>query len=397
MAADAYSRTAPAWELLRECAAPRADAARMRELLTGLGPDPAWEGILALAWEHGVVPLLARALEKAGALEEIPAAAGGRLKEACKTQLFFSLSMAAELARIAGRFQQAGLEAAAVKGPVLAQQAFGNGSLRQYADLDLVVRHRDVARATRILLEDGYTAEISAQEAAGKDIPGQYCFRRETPPALVELHTERTLRYFPKRLPVEVFFARRENVRVDGKNVPALSAEDALVFLCVHGSKHFWERLMWIADVAGFAARQRNLDWERVFAVARETGTERMLRLGLLLAREVLFAELPADAVAAVRADRVAARLAAALRERMSAGEEPGAGVLRRARMRLWMCGGGFRGASCLLRLIFTPTEEDWGGGGGNHPAGWRDALRRPLRLARKYGGVSRRKPAAGE
>lgn len=397
MAAEANSRTGAAWELLRECAAPRADAARTRELLARLGPEPGWESILELARKHGVVPLVALALEKAGALEEMPAAAGAQLKESCKTHLFFSLSMAAELARIAGRFEQAELDAAAVKGPVLAQQAFGNCSLRQYADLDLVVRHRDAARATRILMEDGYTAEIPAEEAAGDNIPGQYCFRRETPPALVELHTERTLRYFPLGLPVEELFARRERVVVDGKAIPAFSPEDTLVFICVHGSKHFWERLMWIADVAGFAARQRNLDWERVFAVARETGTERMVRLGLLLAADVLSAELPVAARAATRADRAAARLAAALHERMSSGEESGAGVVRRARMRLWMLGGAFRGAACLLRLIFTPTEEDWSGKGGSRAAGWRDALRRPLRLARKYGGASRRKPAAGE
>jgi hypothetical protein len=387
MGGEGMSREEAAWELLRTSAAARLDGARARELLARLGPEPEWQAILELARKHGMTPLLARTLENAGAIEEMPAGAREELKESCKEHLFFSLRMTAELGRICGRFAAAGLEAAAVKGPVLAQQAFGASSLRQYADLDIVVRQRDAARATRMLLEDGYAAEISEKEAAGENIPGQYCFWRENPAALVELHTERTLRYFVKGFPVEEFFARRENAIVDGQSVPALSAEDTLVFICVHGSKHFWERLMWIADVAGFAARRRDLDWRKVFAVARKTGTERMVRLGLLLAADVLSAELPEAAMAEARANRVAARLAGKLGGRIFRGEEMEAGALRRARMRAWMCGGGWRGAAFLLRLLFTPTEEDWSGEGGNRAAGWGGVPRRPLRLARKYGG----------
>jgi hypothetical protein len=381
------SRGNAAWELLRASAAARLDSARTRELLARLGPEPEWKAILELARRHGMMPLLARALENAGEIEGMPAGAREELKEFCKEHLFFSLGMTAELGRICGRFAAAGVEAAAVKGPVLAQQAFGGGGLRQYADLDIVVRQSDAARATRILMEDGYAAEISAEEAGGKNIPGQYCFWRESPAALVELHTERTLRYFVKGFPVEEFFARREKVSVDGQSVPALSAEDTLVFICVHGSKHFWERLMWIADVAEFAARQSGLDWRKVFAVARETGTERMVRLGLLLAANVLAAEIPEAAIAPARADHAAARLAGELGGRFSGGEEMEAGALRRARMRAWMCGGRWRGAAFLLRLLFTPTEEDWSGEAGSRAAGWRGVLRRPLRLARKYGG----------
>jgi len=376
-----------AWELLRASAAARLDRARTRELLARLGPEPEWNAILELARRQGIAPLLARALENAGGIEEMSAGAREELKEFCKEHLFFTLRMTAELGRICGRFAAAGVEAAAVKGPALAQQAFGGGSLRQYADLDIVVRQRDAARATRILLEDGYAAEISEEEAGGKNIPGQYCFWRESPAALVELHTERTLRYFVKGFPVEELFARRERVSVDGQSVPALAAEDALVFICVHGSKHFWERLMWIADVAGFVERQSGLDWGKALAVARETGTERMVRLGLLLAADVLAAEIPAEAIAAARADRAAARLAGELGQRFRGGEEMEEGALRRARTRAWMCGGGWRGAAFLLRLLFTPTEEDWSGESGRRAAGWRGVLRRPVRLARKYGG----------
>jgi len=37
--------------------------------------------------------------------------------------------------------------------------------------------------------------------------------------------------------------------------------EDELVLICIHGAKHFWERLMWIADVAALISRQTAINW----------------------------------------------------------------------------------------------------------------------------------------
>ncbi len=39
---------------------------------------------------------------------------------------------------------------------------------------------------------------------------------------IVELHTERTMRYFPRPLPIEKFFERRSFVELDGREIPAL-------------------------------------------------------------------------------------------------------------------------------------------------------------------------------
>jgi hypothetical protein len=39
-----------------------------------------------------------------------------------------------------------------------------------------------------------------------------------------------------------------------------------------------------------------------------------------------------------------------------------------------------------LLRLSFSPTEEDWKAGEGESGRKFLDVVRRPFRLARKYG-----------
>jgi hypothetical protein len=50
------------------------------------------------------------------------------------------------------------------------------------------------------------------------------------------------------------------------------------------------------------------------------------------------------------------------------------------------MTGGGLIGAAYLARLSLSPTLEDWAEGAGERRSWLRDAVRRPLRLFRKYG-----------
>ena len=52
--------------------------------------------------------------------------------------------------------------------------------------------------------------------------------------------------------------------------------------------------------------------------------------------------------------------------------------------------GGGMRGTAYLVRLSLSPTEEDWTDGAEEDSSWIPDALRRPFRLARKYGRANR-------
>src|SRR5439155_5626844 len=91
---------------------------------------------------------------------------------------------------------------------------------------------------------------------------------------------------------------------------PALSVEDELVLICVHGAKHFWERLIWIADVAALVSRQKQIDWVRVTDSAQALGAKRMLHIGLCLAADLLKVRMPEEVQAAIKADGPVGRLA---------------------------------------------------------------------------------------
>jgi len=237
------------------------------------------------------------------------------------------------------------------------------------------------------MISAGYKPEIAVESLSPQKIPGQYLFVRTSAPLLVELHTEHTMRYFPLGLPIEDFFARRQLVSVDGHRIPALAIEDEVLLICIHGAKHLWERLSLVADVAAFVTRQTSLNWERTFAAARAVGAERMLHIGLLLAGNLLHAALPQHVQARVQSDRSASHLAAKIATWLPSAGQTQSGLFARALYRVRMRGNVVSGLSYLLRLTFSPTQEDWPAGMENEHDGRFAALRRPVRLVKKYRG----------
>ncbi len=355
------------WSALLECASPAHDLQKLASLLRSTDGDR----LLVLAEEHGVIGQLAGCLRK---LHEdfVSPEIRQALADRQRAQIFFTLRLTAELFGLLELFSSQGIEALVVKGPVLAVQAYGDPAMRSYGDLDMLVRQRNIRRATELMSAAGYVPAVSLSAIDAGRIPGQYLFSKPDSKLIVELHNDCTLRYFPRR------------------HVSALSVEDELVLICIHGAKHFWERLMWIADVAALISRQTAINWERVADSAKAVGAERMLHTGLRLASDLLKAQLPRKVQAAVQADTAATRLAAQTRKWLPAAGFSPPGLFERAFFRMRMRGNLISGSAYLLRLALSSTEEDWQSDaqGNRHPI--LEVLRRPIRLARKYSRAGR-------
>src|SRR5229473_2852869 len=369
------------WPVLLECASPRCDARKLNELLRSAD----WTRLLLLVQKHGMVGHLAAHLHEFDR-DLVPPGMNKTLIECQRAQILLTLRLTAELFRLLKRFAAAEIGVLAVKGPVLSLRAYGDPAMRSYGDLDLLVRQRDIRRATELMIAAGYQAAVPVSAIDAGTIPGQYLFSRPDSKLIVELHNDLTLRYFPRRLPLEAFFARQVRVPLDAHEAPALSVEDELVLISIHGAKHFWERLMWIADVAALVTRQTSIDWQCVADSAKAVGAERMLHTGLRLASDLLRTKLPENVQALVQADVVAARLAEQICKWLTAAGYAPPGLFERAAFRLRMHGGLLSAPAYLLRMSLSPTEEDWNDTGQAKGHWLPDAVRRPFRLARKYG-----------
>jgi Uncharacterised nucleotidyltransferase len=380
--AQHLSHFSPEWRALLECVDPCGSASHLTELVRA---PVRWPHLVALAEDHGVLPLMTRRLDD---VDEsfVPSDVRRKLRELSRARILFDLRMLSEMYRILGCFEAKNVEALLTKGPVLAVRCYGDSGMRQYTDLDFVLRDADVARATQAMIELGYEPKVPMAAIHTKKAAGEYAFFHGSTKLLVELHTERTFRYHPKPLSIDRVFKRQARLHFGDEDIPALSLEDELVLICIHGAKHFWERLLWIADVAALVSRQ-SIDWGRAIAAAGEVNAERMWRMGLLLSTKVAGAALPDHVVDEINSDAVAVQSATQIACRLPVVDDEALGLARRAAFRMRMRGGGFFLSSAyLLRLSLFPTEEDWGVGTEGKHWGIADAISRPFRLARKYG-----------
>jgi hypothetical protein len=379
----------PAEDLLLLCMRPRLGGDTSKRILSIAGSISDWEALIAAAAEHNLAPLVCKNVE-ACAGKALPATCAQRLSQQFLSNSCRNLALTAELFRVLAALEDHSVCATPYKGPVLAAQAYGDIALREFSDLDILLPQRQIVLAHQALIGLGFRSVISGLQAPeiSRRIPGQYAYRRGTE-AIVELHTEATLRYFPKTLDLEGICERREPVEVAGRQVLTFSLEDTLLLLSVHGSKHLWERLGWIEDIAALT-EARAPNWSRTLERAHNWGIRRMALLGIGLAAHLQCAPLPNEIAQCLKNDRVARRLINEIRQRFfSRGVQ--LGVFSRFAFRVHMRGSLAAGIPYALRLATMPTESDR----GRHPRHLEllYAFRRPLRLARLYGWRSRTGP----
>lgn len=271
-------------------------------------PGVDWEAVAHLAVRQGVMPLVYRSV--ASALGEALPPSAAILRREMYGNSLRSRHLAGELVRIAGLLEAGGVAPIALKGPALAAAAYGDVTLRQFSDLDLLVRQSEATRAVEILAADGYAPQAGYDAA---DIRRRGTFElslmRSGSLAVVDLHWRLVPPYFPVALDGEDLWRRAVRVGLEGGSVRGLAPEDQMLFLCAHGAKHGWQTLGGICDLAELM-RSAPLDWDALRTRAGRIGARRMLMLGALLAHELLDAGVPADVVAQARGEPAVARAA---------------------------------------------------------------------------------------
>lgn len=373
----------PEHELLLLCAH-RGSPTNIRERVIALArSNNDWDYLFLLARRHAVLPLLYKSLEN---VDGVPDNILAKLRDEFRKNATRNTLLAGELARLARLFEAEGMPLLAYKGPALAQQAFGDITLRRYIDLDIIVRHSDARRAGALLQSLGYSKPeglTASHEQFLLRRQHNLAYTRDGGLMIVELHWEVAPAHFAAVPIGEAVWERATTVKLFGTDVRCPSPEDLLLALAVHGTKHLWERLAWVCDVAALVNSQADFDWPYVQRRARETRVERMLSLVLRLARGLAGAELP-ESLSNDSDGEALSGLAAEVTAVMFSGTGyVPIGFVRNVRFNL-RARPGLRERLDYLRFILTPTDGDLSA--VPLPAGMAFAyyLLRPLRLALK-------------
>lgn len=309
----------PEARLLLCVASPMEEPRRLACLQTLAEQHLEWDFLLEAGIHNEMLPLLYWHLN-AACPDRVPTSIMRHLRSFFYQTSVRNLALTGELVRLLELLRGHGIEAVPFKGPSLAQSLYGNVALRRTIDLDILVRRHDVDLTKRLLIEENYrlTADMSAeQELAHLASHYHFEFHRQKGDVHVEIHWE----LLPKdcgHFDTSYVWDHLTTDNLAGQTILTLRPEELFVWLCVHhGSKHEWDRLKWLADVARMIDAHRNIDWSGVLVRARSLGQERSVLLGCFLAESLLGVTLPGEIRSALSSDASLAARAALIRGRL--------------------------------------------------------------------------------
>jgi Uncharacterised nucleotidyltransferase len=312
MTSAALAAQRPEAELLLRCAQISENSSSAEQIRGLLRKDIDWVYLLRLASGHRMLQLLYWHLNNIYP-EAVPKASLDELQKRFYENSYHILLLIGELLKLLNLFEAGDIHTIPYKGPALAAFLYGNLSLREFDDLDILVHAKDVPRAKELLVSVGYRPEYdlnSTQEGVALRHDYELRFISGDGRSEIDLHWGIAERHFSFPLEPGSLWERLQPVPLGADTVLTLSPEDLLLLLCVHGSKHLWKRLRWICDVAQLIHVHEGMDWKWVMRQARSLGSERMLYLGLYLASDLLGAALPQDVSRRVEADPTVKALA---------------------------------------------------------------------------------------
>lgn len=330
--------------------------ARLTELLS-LKID--WEELLSKAHAHRLTPLLWFHLKHFK--EKLPSETRHRLETLYQENLRRSFFQTGELIKLCKLFDADDIPVIPYKGPALAAQIYGDISLREFADLDLLIRWKDVHKARKLLLEHGFQMAVEIPDEKFNLYSRSECdqvFTRNETGVYLELHWALTPPYFCFHLTTEELLNNAVDITLSGRKLKGFNAEELLLVLCVNGTKEIWRRLEWLCTIAELIKQNPRMDWGRVQKEAQKYKSERMLFVCLYLVRELFDAALPEDVNKMLESDKSIPAIADMAIESLFQKERS----FSRTRMHLFRLKTRenffVRVNYCLLRLT-TPTYKD--------------------------------------
>lgn len=238
---------------------------------------------MSLSYSHGVFPLIYNVLKKYDDL-----IAFDKLKymkqiyvDLVKENMF----MTSELVKVMSLFEENHIEAISFKGPTLSKRAYGDISLRQYCDLDILLRKDDVYKVYD-LLKDEYKRSLAlspSQESIWFKYAHDLGLVNEKG-VNIEFHWSMFDSDHPINLGKIDFFKDIIKTDINNNKINTISNEKFLVYLCVHGSKHLYERVEWVCDIDKFI-KNHDINWNKVDKLLKNDNSKRFFLLGLFLSK----------------------------------------------------------------------------------------------------------------
>lgn len=205
---------------------------------------------------NGLVPLIQNRTKNNDLFQCNPIFA--QYKEEQNVYTAHALSQIQVLVSLMEDFQDHGIHALSIKGPLLGMEVYGNPALRYSADLDILIEPESMDAAKERMIQMGFqewqreerifdtSRKRSRVRELEKDKEDKHeVFIKHT--MRVELHYEADTHW---NAPFSTLWNKHREKTLLGKTIYCLDAYDNLAYLICHAAGHAFHRLNWLVEIA---------------------------------------------------------------------------------------------------------------------------------------------------
>lgn len=305
------------YKLLLLCARTKITEEIEEEIKYLIQQDIDWDYLLKISTKHRLIPLLYFQLNSV-CPDSLPSKIMEYLKTYCNENARKNLLLTWGLMKILKLFEYHDIHAIPYKGPVLASLAYRNIALRQFGDIDLLIKKSEIVKAKDVLISSGYKLHnsIHIDDSYYMELEPEYQFIDKSMNFTLEIKWKYSGNFFSLPEP-EILSCELENMDINNFKVSTFSTVNHLLILCIHNAKHDWKRLSWICDISEFLKSNRGIDWSEIQEKAGKLHIKRVLMINLILARDLFGLELPFVVLNQINRDQQAMKISSEVKERI--------------------------------------------------------------------------------
>ena len=245
-----------------------------------------WGKFIRLCEEHKLGPIVFTKILHLSLPDDIKI----QIRELLFANKIYMFDLFRELGVVTKKLGEFDIQICSQKGPVLAEMIYGDVTLRYSKDLDIVVDKEKLDRTIEILLSLGYVlVDIPYKTIKQKEVYQnvyQECTLFNSEKEIeIDLHW---LFYAPAIFEnsIDDFVELSEYDKIDGLRI--MSKHDELIYLCFHGGRHRWFRLIWVYDIYTYLQLFSSEELKLVINKSNKMEVSKFLLEGVYLAH-VLF------------------------------------------------------------------------------------------------------------
>jgi hypothetical protein len=261
-----------------------------------------WDYLINIIIDRGIGPLLYVKLPLLTNSSLIPEPVKKKLQQVYYITLSRSSILYEHFGKVADAFIRSSIQVIALKGIYLSESLYKDIGLRQFSDIDLLVKAEDGVECIHILEKLGYkSSEFKVSEFVKKNTEIIHFPPMIRDGVSIEIHTKLNKNREEYKMDMESVWKNAIQTTLNGSNVHTLDLNNQLIHLCLHLDKHFrggHVQFTCFNDITNFLEKYKDiLDWEQLISTCKSYHCENIVFEYLIMVNSFINATLPASII----------------------------------------------------------------------------------------------------